>query len=173
MNNIILIGFMGAGKSTIGKELASCLEMEFVDTDELIESNEGMSIQELFDSKGEDKFRQLERDIILNGNWSNTVISVGGGMPCFLDNMAILKSKGITIYLNITAKSLSQRLWLKRKGRPLLYGFKTMSELAEFIDVKLAERQDFYKDSKIDYNADDKASCVIVEELKEVIKNLN
>ena len=142
---------MGAGKSTIGKELAARLNYRFIDTDLLIEEKENMSISELFQQKGEKYFREVERDVLIEAasNDENFVMSTGGGAPCFMDNMELLNSFGITVYLKMDANDLYARLSDTRESvRPLLQN-KSSDELLTYISNKLTEREPFYSRSKV------------------------
>jgi shikimate kinase len=118
--NIILIGFMGSGKSTIGKLLSQELHYDFIDTDAMIETKEGLSIKEIFHTQGEAYFRQCEKNIFDNelSHLSNSIISTGGGFPIALDK---LDTKGFVVFLDIPYHEISKRLSLSEKAlRPLL-----------------------------------------------------
>mgnify|MGYP001441532638 CR=1 FL=1 len=104
-NVIILVGMMGSGKSTVGQLLSKKLGFEFIDTDQMIVDNEQLSINEIFDNNGEAYFRDLEKNILDEVDFSNVVIATGGGLPVFKNNMDILIDRGTTIYLKIS-KSL-------------------------------------------------------------------
>src|SRR6188768_135637 len=97
---IFLIGLPGSGKTTLGKQLAERLGYAFVDTDEEIVKREGRSIPDIFTQDGEDKFRLMEKEVLeeLVGK-TNTVVSTGGGLPCFHQNMFMIRNKGMAIYL--------------------------------------------------------------------------
>lgn len=115
--NLILIGFMGSGKSTIGKLLAKQLNCEFVDTDVLIEKKMKIPIKKIFHLYGEYFFRRLERHILINTNPKNPfILATGGGMPCFKNNIDIMKKKGTVVYLKIPKKHLFKT---DNKNRPL------------------------------------------------------
>lgn len=146
--NIILIGFMASGKSTLGKKLANKLEFDFIDTDDLIEKSEQISINEIFETKGEDYFRLLEKKLIEKLPNENTVIAVGGGLPCYSDNMKSLNSKGCTVYLKRPAKELFNRLLNAKNKRPLVKNLSE-DELLLFIEKKLKGREVFYEQSQI------------------------
>ncbi len=127
--NVILIGYMGSGKTTLGKKLSSRLGLKFIDTDSMIEKQQNCSIQEIFNTKGESYFRELEKKLIFElKKEQNLLISTGGGLPCFNDLMAELNELGITIYLKRPAKELANRVIRSKKKRPLLIG-KTEEEL--------------------------------------------
>jgi len=127
--NIILIGFMGSGKTTAGRMVAEKLGMDFVDTDQLIEKKCNKTISDIFEERGEKFFREKERYLIKKTlkNKINCVISTGGGMPCYKDNMEQLKSIGKTIYLKIDFDILKKRI--SARNRPLFQDNKKAEQL--------------------------------------------
>lgn len=141
---IFLIGFMGSGKSTLGKKLAHNLGYEFIDLDKYIEEEESRSIQQIFDEDGEDYFRKLER-VYLHRiiDDEKIVISTGGGTPCFFDNMEQMNDYGKTIYINMHPKALIPRLQASTQLRPLLKGLEGV-ELLDYIYKSLREREEYY-----------------------------
>jgi len=153
---IFLIGFMGSGKTSVGKKLASLLPAEFVDLDEVIEQEEGKTISEIFQQQGEEYFRDRESQCLKSlFKKSNTVIATGGGAPCFHDNMKWMNENGITVYLKADPEILFKRLKSEIAHRPLLQG-NSESELKKFIALKLSERRQFYTASQITVEAGDK-----------------
>lgn len=141
---IFLIGFMGSGKSTIGKNLASHLGWSYIDLDENVEKMAGMSVPEIFSRKGEHFFRQIESEALRKtGSQIKAVISTGGGTPCFTDNMNFMLANGLTIYLKMPPSLLKNRLSKSPEKRPLLKNIDK-KELKEFITTKLAEREKWY-----------------------------
>lgn len=143
-NNIILIGFMGAGKTTIGKKIAKIRQWEFVDTDLYIEEKAGIRISDIFAQKGEEYFRQLETDTLIDllKNTTNTIISVGGGLPLREENRKLLHQLGKILYLKATADTIYDRV----KGdttRPLLRS----DNPKERIKILMAERESIYMDT--------------------------
>lgn len=144
---IFLIGFMGVGKTTLGKKLAKALGVDFIDTDDELEKQLGCSISTYFSKYGEEDFRIKEREWIANYVSKPQVVATGGGMPCFFDNMEQLNQKGITIYLERPAKELFQRLINAKQQRPLVKVLEA-DELLQFIQTKLDERAPFYKQAK-------------------------
>lgn len=146
---IFLIGFMGSGKSTTGKELASHLKWSFIDLDEMIEEMTGMKISKIFAEKGEDFFRKTE-SVVLHSlvSETNAVISTGGGTPCFSDNMDFMLNNGLTVYLRMTPSRLKSRLADASDERPLLKGI-SMKELQKYISGKLSEREKWYSRAEI------------------------
>ena len=159
MTNIFLVGFMGCGKSTIGKMLAQELNLQLVDMDAVIEEQQQMAISQIFATKGENAFREIEKDTLhILGKKEMQLIATGGGAPCFFDNMEWMNQYGITIYLKMSAKALAHRLMSlpekARLSRPLLAG-KTEHELADYIEKTLKMRESFYGKSKIVILTDD------------------
>lgn len=148
-DKIFLIGFMGSGKTTAGRKLASRLGWSFVDLDELIERDNGMSVAELFAASGEEWFRTVESKALRElGNSRNTVISTGGGTPCFYGNMEFMLKNGLTVYLKMTPEKLSRRLSGSTSGRPLLKDIGR-KELPGYISALLAEREPCYSRAEI------------------------
>lgn len=140
--NIILIGFMGSGKTTLGKWLANAWGTEFCDTDERIERKEGRTIQTIFQEEGEAYFRALETKTLqeLLAEGTRAVISVGGGLPVKQENRELLCRLGICVYLRTTKQELMRRLE-NDSTRPLLAG----GQLAQKIDRLMAERKEIYE----------------------------
>lgn len=164
---IYLIGFMGAGKSSIGKKLSNKLQVPFFDTDELLEKKFGMSIAHYFAINGEDSFRIAEKELIEQSDFENAVVATGGGLPCFKQNMETLNEKGITVFLDRPAKELQQRLMHAKKKRPLI---KRMSddELLLFIEEKLRERLPFYEKAKITLDRNNQSPDGILNRISEI-----
>jgi len=143
--HIVLIGFMGSGKSTVGDILASHLSLVFVDMDAEIERTEGKSITEIFNCQGEAYFRNLEKATLnrLLKSKIPTVIATGGGTPCFGDNIDSINNGSYSFYLKVGRSSLVERL-LRSTDRPLINGMNK-KELNAFIRSKLADREHYYK----------------------------
>lgn len=152
---VFLIGFMGSGKTTIGKKLANYLKYEFIDLDKLIESKAEMSIVSYFELHGEGAFRELERDILQKSEFpENVIIATGGGAPCFGDNMEWMNKNGLVAYLSLSPKALASRLEHSKTDRPLIRHLKG-DELIDFISSKLQEREVFYNQAKYVVSASD------------------
>jgi shikimate kinase len=148
MQNIVLIGFMASGKSTLGKKLAKKLNFEFVDSDKEIEENTGKTIAAIFHDQGENYFRELENQFIKSlRDKSKIVLSTGGGLPCFHDNMNLLNDFGDTIYLKLSSNELSKRILNSKTERPLAKG-KSPEELKFFVNKLLNQRENFYSQAK-------------------------
>ena len=123
MSVIILIGYMGSGKSTLGRKIARKLNYEFLDTDSAIEEKEGLTIAAIFEQFGEVHFRKLETNILLSlKGKEKIVIATGGGMPCFNGNMNLLNELGRTFYLKRSVNELVHRLVNAKRVRPLIAG---------------------------------------------------
>ncbi|NCD68201.1 shikimate kinase [Mucilaginibacter agri] len=141
---IFLVGFMGCGKSTLGRRLAARLGYKFVDLDELFEQKEGTTIANYFVSHGEEAFRKEESNILKYTDFSEqTIISTGGGLPCYFDHMDWMNANGKVIYIQMPPKALANRLEHGKEERPLLHG-KHGDDLVAFIADKLAERETHY-----------------------------
>lgn len=143
---LFIVGYMGCGKSTLGKKLAKRANYEFVDMDSLIELREGATIADIFHYAGEEYFRQKERELIeeLGAADGNYVISTGGGVPSWQDNMERMNALGQSLYLRRTAKQIASRLSPHgRQKRPKLRGLND-EELVEFMTKNMAEREPFY-----------------------------
>lgn len=149
MKRVILVGFMGSGKSTLGKKVANRLGVPFIDSDSEIETHFGKSIGELFATNGESHFREIEREYIEALDLRDDfVLATGGGMPCFSDNMERLNRTGTTFYLERSAKELAHRLSHAKTQRPLIAGLEE-DELLSFIENKLLEREDYYRKADV------------------------
>ncbi|MDR0363742.1 MAG: shikimate kinase [Bacteroidales bacterium] len=145
LNRIFLIGFMGSGKSSIGKKLAKLLQYDFIDTDKHIELSAGKSITNIFSQEGELFFREQERELLRKLNeQENIVVSTGGGMPCYKDNVVIMNKMGVTIYLKSTPKLLANRLIKRQNERPILRSV-SQKDLDKFIATLLPEREKYYE----------------------------
>lgn len=152
MERIFIIGYMGSGKTTVGKRLAKALSLEFIDLDAYIQSKYRKTIPQLFEEKGEEGFRELEHLMLREvATFENVVISTGGGAPCFFDNMELMNSAGITIYLQAEPKELADRLVASKTVRPLIAG-KSREELVSFITKHLAQREPFYNTARVIYD---------------------
>ena len=148
MKRIILIGYMGAGKTTIGKALSVELGMMFYDLDWYAETRMHSSISRIFAEKGEEGFRKIEHNMLHEvAEFENVIISCGGGTPCYLDNMDYLNRQGETVYLKARPEVLCGHLKMGRVERPLIKG-KNEDELLRFIIGQLEEREPYYTKAK-------------------------
>ena len=148
MKRIILIGYMGAGKTTIGKVLAREMGMEFYDLDNYIEDRFHQKIPDIFAEKGEEGFREIERKMLHEvAEFEDVIISCGGGTPCFFDNMDYMNRQGDVIYLKAKPEVLYKHLMMGKTERPLLKG-KSHEQLLDFINQQLEKREPFYTKAK-------------------------
>ena len=150
MKKIILVGYMGSGKSTIGKVLSENVGIPFYDLDEIIEKHENMSVKKIFERKGEVYFRKLEH-LLLNAfidENEHFVLALGGGTPCYANNHEVLKREDIlSFYLKTSVEILSERLKLEKEARPLIANFND-EQLTDFINKHLFDRNYYYFQSK-------------------------
>ena len=138
---------MGCGKTTLGKKLAKHLNYNFIDLDSYIEKTTNKTITEIFENKGEKKFRIVEKESLMEVcKKDNLVIATGGGTPCFFDNIQKILDSGKVIYLKMEIDDLLERLETEKSQRPLIEN-KSAKELENFIHNKLSEREYFYKKS--------------------------
>ena len=148
MKRIIFIGYMGSGKTTIGRQLAQSMNLSFYDLDWYIETRMHQSIEQIFDERGEEEFRRIEYNMLHEvAEFENVVISCGGGTPCFFDNMEYLNQQGETVYLKADPEVLYGHLQMGKTVRPLLVG-KSKEELLAFIREQLEKREPFYTKAK-------------------------
>jgi shikimate kinase len=147
---IFIIGYMGAGKSTIGKRLAKKLAMPFVDLDDAFEAKYRYSIPRFFDHFGEEKFREFENECLkeIIRDYANAVISTGGGTACFNDNISLMNEEGTTVYIKMHSKSLTERLNRARRLRPVVRDIQN-DDMQEFVKEQLQERSIYYEQAKI------------------------
>jgi shikimate kinase len=143
---IVLLGFMGCGKSTLGRELATVCNRPFIDLDQWVESSQKLTVSELFARHGEHAFRELERRSLLEAlnHQPPAVIALGGGAPCFGSNMIDINRRAISIFLDVSITELVHRLSVDRSHRPLLSQLNS-HEVEPFVAAKLAERRPFYE----------------------------
>ena len=164
---IYLIGYMGAGKTTYGKRLARDINYHFIDLDQKIEAEQGKTIADIFAERGEDGFRQIEREAMTQTfGLENTIVATGGGTPCFFDNMQQLNAHGATLYIEMTPKSLVWNLMNSHKDRPLLHD-KTYEELVDYVSVTLEKRLPFYTQAKYVVNGIGITSQTMIDALKD------
>ncbi len=166
-SNIVLIGYMGCGKSSVGKQLSLRFKKSFLDLDDYIEAKEQKSIAEIFDTKGEVYFRKKERQYLQQclEESNDAIISLGGGTPCFGDNMEIVLNdvKSTSFYLKTSIPTLVNRLFDERKKRPLIAHTSSKEELIEFIGKHLFERSHYYIKSQHTFQTDGKSVEEIVQ----------
>lgn len=136
---------MGSGKSTVGKRLAEKLNVDFIDFDKHIEKETGKIITEIFDKDGEEKFRLLEHEYLKKLlNKENVIISLGGGTPCFHNNIHLINNNGISVYLEMSSDALVKRLLKAKNKRPLIRGLNEV-DLRYFVEANLEKRKPVYQ----------------------------
>ncbi len=146
---IYLIGYMGCGKSTIGKKVADLMGISFIDMDKYIEERNFKSVPEIFSEEGELSFREKEQTALLElSAFEDVVIGTGGGSPCFFDNIDVMNRNGVTVYIAPDSEVLASRLIKSKTVRPLIAG-KSKQELILFIEEALKERILYYEKAQI------------------------
>ncbi len=163
---IILLGYMGSGKSTIAKKLSQHLNVEMIDLDTYISNKENLSVSSIFKDKGEIYFRKRENQALkeILTTKKNYVLAVGGGTPCYANNMDLISSHGVSIYLKGSIQTLKSRLELEKESRPLIQNLEN-HQLLEFIAKHLFERNPFYEKATHTLKIDDKDSDEIIKEI--------
>lgn len=153
MKRIFLIGYMGAGKTTLGRSLAEVMGLEFIDLDHFIEARQHQTVKEIFAEVGEEGFRRIERAALEEvAEYENVVISLGGGTPCFFDNMEIVNRAGTSVYLKPSEEILLMRLIKGKHKRPLLAD-KSDDQILQVIREQLAWREPYYLKANIVFEA--------------------
>ena len=172
MTRIFLIGYMGAGKTTLGKAFARAMGLTFVDLDWYIEERFHKTVGQIFAERGEEGFRELEKRMLHEaGDFEDVVISVGGGTPCFFDNIDYMNKAGETVFLDVDNKVLFRRLKVAKQQRPLLAN-KTDEELMAFIQEALQKRLPYYTKAKHVFNGEFLESRRQIQDSLERLKEL-
>jgi len=175
MKRVILIGYMGAGKTTVGKALAKDLGLEFYDLDWYIENRRRKKVPEIFAEVGEEGFRKIEHNMLHEvAEFEDVVISCGGGTPCFYDNMDYINQQAQVVYLKCTPEVLQGHLLMGKTERPLLKG-KSPDELMAFIKEQLNVREPYYNKARyqLDVSLMDNYEKIktTVDKLKELLQS--
>ncbi len=166
---IILVGYMGSGKSTIGKELSKIVRIPFYDLDKIIEETEKESVKNIFKNKGEIYFRKIESILFRNfvNNNESFILALGGGTPCYANNHEILQQNSVqSFYLKGSVSTLMNRLLKEKENRPLIANL-TEAELEDYIKKHLFDRSYYYLQSKEVISIDAKNVEAIIKELQE------
>ena len=154
MVRIIIVGYMGSGKTTVGKALSKDLGIPFYDLDWYIESRMRKTVAQIFAERGEEGFRKIEHNMLHEvAEFENVIISCGGGTPCFFDNMDYMNGQGETVYLQASPDVLYNHLKMGKTERPLLKN-KTPEEMQVFIAEQLEKREPYYSKAKYTLNVD-------------------
>ena len=166
--NIVLLGYMASGKSTIGREISKKLDMKFIDLDNYISEQEKSSISDIFKVKGEIYFRKIESTYlteILNFK-ERFILSLGGGTPCYGNNMELIQNSEVkSVYIQASIKTLVARLILEKSKRPLVAALEN-NQITEFVAKHLFERRFFYEQASITVNIDNKSIAEIIAEAR-------
>ena len=166
---LYLIGYMGCGKSSIGRRAAKAVGVAFLDTDDMVEMECGMTVAEIFAREGELFFRERERVVLekIAGRQDSVIVATGGGMPCHGDNMTLMNESGRTVYLRFAPEKLVGRIGGGRSKRPLLSGMDG-EQMQAFIKRSLEEREEYYMCAgavvECDGLSDEKICALIVEQ---------
>ena len=154
MTRVFLIGYMGSGKTTLGKAFARELKLEFIDLDWYIEARFHKTVSQIFAERGESGFREIERNMLHEvGEFEDVVIAAGGGTPCFFDNVDYMNRSGKTVFLTASDEVLFRRLKIGKAKRPLLAN-KSDDELMGTIKSALEKRLPFYEKATYRFDAD-------------------
>lgn len=154
MRPIFLIGYMGCGKSTIGRTVAKLSGVEFIDLDSYIENRYHATVSEIFAAHGEAGFREIEHRMLHEvAQFEDVIVACGGGTPCFMNNMEYMNSCGTTVFLDTPIDRLHSRLMRGRHKRPLIAG-KSDEELLVFIREALARRRPFYAKAQMSFSSE-------------------
>lgn len=167
---IFLVGFMGSGKSTVGKKLAARLQYDFVDMDKAIELIAGKSIAAIFDEEGESFFRSKETEVLRSlGGRKNLVVSTGGGTPCHSENMQWMNENGITVFLEMHPGSIFHRIGPNKKSRPLIRHLGDV-DLMEFIINESDKRKPVYRQAQLVIKGENVKTEELEHQLRQIIE---
>lgn len=172
MKRIFLVGYMGAGKTTLGKAFARAIGLQFIDLDWYIEQRFCKSISQLFLLRGEAAFREIEQNMLHEvAQFEDVVISTGGGTPCFFDNMDYMNLQGQTVFLDVDTDVLFNRLRIAKQQRPILQG-KSDEELKDFIRQALKARLPYYQKACYHFDGSRLESRRQIDESVEQLKEI-
>lgn len=173
MRPVYLVGFMGVGKTTLGKKLASHMELEFIDLDMMFEHRYRLTVQAFFAKYGELLFRKFEQELLKTTfSMTNCVISTGGGTPCYASSMDDMCEHGLTVYMQMPPAALVSRLVNAKRQRPLLEG-KSREQLANFVEGKLLERLPYYSRAHLHIDALRLNVSVLSAKIRDFAADLN
>jgi len=160
---LFLIGMMGSGKSYWAQRLADESNIDWMDLDAEIEKETSQTIKEIFETEGEEYFRNKERDALHNlSSYQNIIVATGGGTPCFHNNMQWMNEHGTTIWIDEPVEILAKRLTLEKAHRPLIKNLND-GELSTFLSGKKKEREQYYSQAKFRLNSDSLTTTKLLE----------
>ncbi|PBI83532.1 Shikimate kinase [Flavobacterium sp. ACN2] len=171
MKKIVLLGYMGCGKSTIAQNLSKITNIPFLDLDKCIEERVNLSINEIFEKHGEVYFRKLEHEMFVEllQSSENTIIGLGGGTPCYANNHELLKGDDVvSVYLKASIDTLYNRLVHNKSKRPLIANMNE-EEMKEFIAKHLFDRSYYYNQAKHKVSVDDKSVEETVQDILDIL----
>ena len=157
MKPVFLIGYMGCGKTTLGEALARCMHLRYIDLDEYIEQRQGMTVAEIFDEMGENRFRELEVEALHEvAVMSDVIVGCGGGTPCHGDNMALMNLTGITVWLTTSPERITTRLLLPEEKckRPKINNLPD-DEVLPLVKNELQARTPHYSQCQLQFDSTD------------------
>lgn len=167
---IFIIGFMGVGKSTIGKKLALQMNVNFFDVDNEIELSEKTTITEIFKKRGEEYFRKIESKIIKRIE-PNSIVACGGGLPCYNNNLKYINDNGVSIYLFADENNILKRIKKNITNRPLINDMKK-KDLKSYIKLKVRERSEIYKKANFTINTNNKSETEILTQIHSLLNSI-
>ena len=173
ISSIVLLGYMGCGKTKVGKKLSKKIGARFIDLDAEIEHFYSKSISQIFDDLGEIEFRKIERNILLKilNNNSFNVLSLGGGTPCYFDNMDLINKKtNLTFFLNLESKVLAERLFSRKSKRPIIKSINDKNEMLNFVNKHLFERNVYYSKANYTINSNKRAVEKTCDEILKILE---
>lgn len=170
---IFLVGYMAAGKTSLGRFAAKRLEREFIDLDRYIESRFRQSISQLFATRGEEGFREIERNMLREvGEFDNVLIATGGGTPCYFDNMSYMNERGVAVFLSCSVDVICHRLLVAKVKRPLVEGC-TPEELPARVTEMLEKRLPFYRLARYTFPSDEYEKATALALATEQLRTLS
>lgn len=168
---LFLVGFMGCGKSTVGRKVAAAWRCKFVDLDQRVCDLAGATVEEIFATQGEEAFRRLERQALesLSESDEDMVVATGGGAPCYGDNMELILRLGKAVYLRMSPQALQQRLLHARAVRPKILGMGP-EELLVYVESLLKEREAYYLRASVQIACDEVTPHDVVRRIRYLCK---
>lgn len=153
---VFLIGLPGCGKTTLGRKIAQLMNCEFADLDEVIVRNEQMTISQIFSTKGEEQFRIIERNLLINwcGKDENYVMATGGGTPCFFSNMQLINQSGVSIFLDTTVDVIAQRMMGTELAKRPMFAGENVSTIGARIEAMRNHRLPYYRQAQLSVTGD-------------------